>query len=52
MTTKAQFDKVSATLSQARADGLDCIAGGERLEREGNFPAPTIYRDVLSEHPI
>ena len=42
---KAQFDKVKGFLADARADG-NIIAGGEALDRDGYFIAPTIVRDI------
>ena len=42
---KAQFDKVKGFLADARADG-NIVAGGEALDRDGYFIAPTIVRDI------
>jgi acyl-CoA reductase-like NAD-dependent aldehyde dehydrogenase len=42
---KAQYEKVKGFLAAARADGR-VIAGGEALERDGYFIAPTIVRDI------
>jgi acyl-CoA reductase-like NAD-dependent aldehyde dehydrogenase len=42
---KAQYEKVKGFLADARADGR-VIAGGEALERDGYFIAPTIVRDI------
>ena len=42
---KAQYEKVKGFLANARADG-NVIAGGEALERDGYFIAPTIVRDI------
>jgi acyl-CoA reductase-like NAD-dependent aldehyde dehydrogenase len=42
---KAQYEKVKGFLADARADGK-VIAGGEALERDGYFIAPTIVRDI------
>ena len=42
---KMQFDKVKGFLDDARADGK-VIAGGQALERDGYFIAPTIVRDI------
>ena len=33
-------------LRDRRDEGSACIAGGKRLERQGYFVAPTVYRDV------
>jgi acyl-CoA reductase-like NAD-dependent aldehyde dehydrogenase len=42
---KAQFEKVKAYIADGRARGR-IIAGGEALDREGYFIAPTIVRDI------
>lgn len=42
---KAQFEKVQAFLETARRDG-NIIAGGQVMNRDGYFIAPTIVRDV------
>jgi acyl-CoA reductase-like NAD-dependent aldehyde dehydrogenase len=42
---KMQFEKVKGFLDDARANG-NVIAGGQALEREGYFIAPTIVRDI------
>jgi acyl-CoA reductase-like NAD-dependent aldehyde dehydrogenase len=42
---KAQYEKVKGFLADAKADGR-VIAGGEALERDGYFIAPTIVRDI------
>ncbi len=46
LASRAQFDKVLSYFDIARAEGLTCLAGGKRLERQGYFVAPTVYRDV------
>lgn len=46
LASRAQLDKVLAYFAIARQEGLDCITGGQRLERTGYFVAPTVYRDV------
>jgi acyl-CoA reductase-like NAD-dependent aldehyde dehydrogenase len=45
LQNKAQFEKVKEFLVDARAHGK-VIAGGEALDREGYFIAPTIVRDI------
>jgi acyl-CoA reductase-like NAD-dependent aldehyde dehydrogenase len=45
LQNKAQFDKVKGFLEDARANGT-IIAGGNALERDGYFIAPTIVRDI------
>lgn len=53
LTTGPQFAKVKAVLDAARADGLECLAGGRPLHgRDGYFVAPTIYRNAPDDHPV
>lgn len=53
ITTRAQFLKVGEYLDAARADGLDCLAGGAPLsDGPGNFIAPTLYRNVPQDNRI
>lgn len=53
ITTRAQFLKIREYLDRARADGLDCVAGGDALtEGPGNFIAPTLYRNVPHDNRI
>jgi acyl-CoA reductase-like NAD-dependent aldehyde dehydrogenase len=42
---KMQYEKVKGFLDDARTNG-NVIAGGQALEREGYFIAPTIVRDI------
>jgi len=42
---RQQYDKVKGYLDDARANG-NVIAGGDALERDGYFIAPTIVRDI------
>jgi aldehyde dehydrogenase (NAD+) len=46
LASRAQLDKVLSFFEIARKEGLDCIAGGARLDRQGYFVSPTVYRDV------
>jgi aldehyde dehydrogenase (NAD+) len=46
LASRAQLEKVLSYFAIARDEGLHCIAGGQRLERQGYFVAPTVYRDV------
>jgi (Z)-2-((N-methylformamido)methylene)-5-hydroxybutyrolactone dehydrogenase len=46
LASRMQLDKVLSYFEIARKEGLDCAAGGRRLERRGYFVAPTVYRDV------
>jgi betaine-aldehyde dehydrogenase len=52
ITTPPQFARVAATLEQASAEGLDCVVGGGRLDRQGFFVQPTIYADVPADNRI
>ncbi|MGE4064436.1 MAG: aldehyde dehydrogenase family protein [Rhodospirillaceae bacterium] len=52
MTTENQFRAVQKTFERAKADGLNCLAGGYALNREGFFVAPTIYDDVPVDNPV
>jgi len=46
LASRAQLQKVLSYFAIAEREGLDCIAGGKRLERQGYFVAPTVYRNV------
>jgi len=46
LASRAQLEKVLSYFAIARDEGLACAIGGERLERQGYFVAPTVYRDV------
>ena len=53
ITTRAQFLKIREYLDGARADGLDCVAGGDALaDGPGNLIAPTLYRNVPHDNRI
>jgi (Z)-2-((N-methylformamido)methylene)-5-hydroxybutyrolactone dehydrogenase len=52
LASRAQLEKVLSYFAIARDEGLHCIAGGKRLERQGYFVAPTVYRDVPPESRI
>ena len=43
--SKAQYDKVSAFIEQAKQDGT-VIAGGDLSDKPGYFISPTIVRDI------
>jgi acyl-CoA reductase-like NAD-dependent aldehyde dehydrogenase len=45
LQNRQQFEKVKGFLEDARLNGK-VIAGGEALDREGYFVAPTIVRDI------
>ena len=42
LVSQAHFDKVMAAISRAREEGGNFLTGGEGLDREGWFVAPTI----------
>jgi betaine-aldehyde dehydrogenase len=46
LSSQAQLAKVNEYFAIARDEGLQCLAGGTALQREGWFVAPTLYRDV------
>lgn len=48
LTSQAQWRKVSEYFTIARDEGLQCLAGGEALPRNGWFVPPTLYTDVPS----
>ena len=52
LASRAQLQKVLSYFAIARDEGLACIAGGKRLDRQGYFVAPTVYRDVPPESRI
>jgi acyl-CoA reductase-like NAD-dependent aldehyde dehydrogenase len=52
LASRAQLNKVLSYFAIARDEGLNCIAGGKRLERQGYFVAPTVYRDVPADSRI
>jgi acyl-CoA reductase-like NAD-dependent aldehyde dehydrogenase len=52
LASRTQLKKVLSYFEIARQEGLHCIAGGQRLERQGYFVAPTVYRDVPAESRI
>jgi aldehyde dehydrogenase (NAD+) len=52
LASRAQLQKVLSYFAIAREEGLNCITGGHRLERQGYFVAPTVYRDVPRDSRI
>jgi aldehyde dehydrogenase (NAD+) len=52
LASRAQSQKVLSYFAIARDEGLPCIAGGKRLDRQGYFVAPTVYRDVPPDSRI
>lgn len=48
---KAQYDKVLALIEDSKTRGK-VIAGGQAIERDGYFIAPTIVRDLADDAPL
>jgi betaine-aldehyde dehydrogenase len=46
ITTRPQYEKVLRFLDQARAERLDCLAGGEAADGPGFFVQPSVFADV------
>jgi acyl-CoA reductase-like NAD-dependent aldehyde dehydrogenase len=46
LNNRAQFDRVSELVEDARSHGAKVVAGGKPLANEGYFYAPTILTDV------
>ena len=46
LASRAQLNKVTGYFEIARADGLECLTGGRRMERRGFFVEPTVYAVV------
>ena len=45
-------DRVLAAVSEARAAGATVLAGGDRLERDGWFVAPTMIDGLAADHRV
>lgn len=43
---KAQFDKILSFIDKGKAEGADCITGGNRVGNKGFFIEPTIFDNV------
>jgi len=52
LASRAQLDKVLSYFRIAEDEGLDCLIGGHRLDRQGYFVAPTVYRGVPPDSRI
>ena len=52
LTTAPQRDRVLEYLLKARGAGLDCLAGGATMGREGFFVEPTLYLDTPADSPL
>jgi aldehyde dehydrogenase (NAD+) len=46
LVNERQLDEVLAAIERGRAEGGEVVAGGERLDREGFFVAPTVFERV------
>lgn len=46
LASRAQIDKVMSYFEIARAERLECLTGGRRMERGGFFVEPTVYGKV------
>ena len=49
LVNERQLDEVLAAIERGKHEGGSVIAGGERLDREGYFVAPTVFEDVADE---
>jgi acyl-CoA reductase-like NAD-dependent aldehyde dehydrogenase len=52
VASRAQLQKILSYFAIAAEEGLHCVAGGRRLDRQGYFVAPTVYRDVTPDSRI
>ncbi len=52
LASHPQLQKVLSYFAIAREERLACLTGGRRLERQGYFVAPTVYRDVPGDSRI
>jgi phenylacetaldehyde dehydrogenase len=52
LVSVAHTEKVMGYIDRAKADGLTLVAGGERLERAGNFVKPTIFAGCDNSMPL
>lgn len=48
----AHTEKVMGYIDRAKVDGATLVAGGERLERAGNFVKPTIFTGCINSMPL
>jgi aldehyde dehydrogenase (NAD+) len=49
---QAQFDKVMYYIGQGKAEGAQCITGGQRHGHRGYFVEPTLFADVTDDMKI
>lgn len=52
MVSEAQMNKVLSYIEIAKSEGARLICGGERLDREGFYLAPTVFADVTDDMTI
>lgn len=52
MISDAHAAKVMGYIERARADGVTLIAGGEKLDRPGNFIQPTVFTGCDNAMPL
>lgn len=52
MISDAHAAKVMGYIDRAKADGLTLIAGGEKLDRPGNFIQPTVFTGCDNAMPL
>lgn len=52
LVSAGHTDKVMGYIERAKAEGLTLVAGGERLERAGNFVKPTIFTGCDNTMPL
>jgi aldehyde dehydrogenase (NAD+) len=48
LASRAQLEKVLGYFEIARADGLELLTGGRRIDRRGFFVEPTVYGNVAN----
>ena len=52
MISDAHAAKVMGYIDEAKADGAKLVAGGDRLDRRGNFIRPTIFSNCTSDMAV
>lgn len=52
MISDGHAAKVMGYIERAKADGVTLIAGGEKLDRPGNFIQPTVFTDCDNAMPL
>ena len=52
MTTEQQYAKVLDYINIAKAEGANCVLGGDKVEGAGWFIKPTIFTDVTNDMRI